>query len=336
MKVTATARYQHLREVPEVAKRAERLGFDLLTNGERDHHGFLPPLLALEHTERIHAATNVAIAFARTPMATAYAAWDLQSFSRGRFGLGLGSQVKAHITRRFSAEWGRPVGRLKEYIQAVRAIFDTWQKGTKLDFQGEFYKMNLMIPYFDPGPIEHPDLPIHISAVGPQMARMAGQVCDGLGWHGFHTPKHLKEVVFANFRDGAESVGRNASELEFRGGCYIVTGNTDEELEKGRRSIRKDVSFYGSTPAYHGVLSLHGLDDLGHKLHGMSREGKWEAMIDEVPDDVTELFGIVARYDDLAAEIKNRYGEFATGINLNLPPTTPEDQVADIVRHLRD
>ena len=143
---------------------------------------------------------------------------------------------------------GVPSGGLKEYIRAVRAIFDTWQKGTKLDFQGEFYKMNLMIPYFDPGPVEHPDLPIHISAVGPQMARMAGQVCDGLGWHGFHTPKHLKEVVFANFRDGAESVGRNASELEFRGGCYIVTGNTDEELEKGRRSIRKDVSFYGSTP----------------------------------------------------------------------------------------
>ena len=320
-----------------MAQRAERLGYDVMTNGERDHIGFFPPLLAAEHTTKLKVATNVAIAFARSPMTTAYAAWNLQGFSGGRFQLGLGSQVKAHIVRRFSAEWGKPVARMKECIQAVRAIWDCWQNGTKLDFQGEFYKFTLMIPYFSPGPTEHPDIPIHIASVGPRMSRMAGEVCDGLGWHGFHTPRYLREVVYANFKAGAEAAGRNVKDLRFQGGGYIATGDTEEELEKGRFSVRKEISFYGSTPAYLPVLETHGWTDVGHKLHGMSREGKWEAMTKEITDDMVDEFAIVAKYDKLAAEIKRRYGDFASGFSLSLPAETleEEERLSGIIKALK-
>ncbi len=336
-KVVTTARFNNLKELPEAAKRAERLGYDTLHVGEHQHNAFLPLLLAAEHTQRIHVATNVAIAFARSPMVTAYAAWDLQGYSGGRFELGLGTQVKAHITRRFGMEWGRPVGRLKDYILALRDIFACWQNGTKLDHQGEFYNLTLMIPYFSPGPVQNPQIPFFISAVGPQMCKLAGQVCDGISPHHFHTVKYLQDVVFPTFKAGAESAGRDVKTLDFKVGVLLASGDTEEELGKGRQRLRKDISFYASTPAYRGVLDAHGWTDLGEKLHLMSREGKWEAMAQEIPADIVEEFAVVAKYDDLAKVIKKRYKNLATAINLTLPASAniEEERLASIIKEIK-
>ncbi|MCL0101561.1 TIGR03617 family F420-dependent LLM class oxidoreductase [Dehalococcoidia bacterium] len=337
MKAIAQATDTSLKQIPEAARRAERLGYHAMNNGERRNHAFLPPLLAAEHTERLMVSPNVAIAFARSPMATAYASWNIQAFSDGRFQLGLGTQIKAHITRRFGAEWGKPAARMRDYILALRAIFDCWQNETKLDYQGAFYKLNLMIPYFNPGPIAHPNIPIHIAAVGPRMARMAGEVCDGLGWHGFHTAKYLREVVFENFKLGAQASGRDISRLRFEGLAHIATGATDEEVEKGRLKVRNAISFYGSTPAYHPVLEIHGWNDLGEKLHLMSRDQKWEQMATEIPDEVVDEIAVTAKYDDLAKAIKQRYEDFATGFSIDLPTKTPEEEerLASIIKEIQ-
>lgn len=337
MKVYGGIGFKNLSEVPAVARRAERLGYDGIHNGESSHHSFLPPLLAAEHTKVIGIGTNITVAFARSPTVTAHAAWDIQDLSGGRFALGLGTQVKAHIVRRFGAEWRQPVARLREYVQAVRAVWDSWQNGTRLNFQGDHYKLTLMIPFFSPGPIEHPNIPIHISAVGPRMSRMAGEATDGLAWHGFHTPRYLREVVYANFCEGARAAGRDPKSLEFMGGGYFVTGKNDEELEKGRQAVRGQIAFYGSTPQYHVVLDLHGWTDIGHKLHAMSREGKWDAMGRELTDEIVDEFATVAPYDKIARKIKERYGAFATAINFSMPTKTPEDEevLASIIKELK-
>jgi probable F420-dependent oxidoreductase len=323
--------------VGDAAREIEALGYDGVQHPDLQHHPFLPCALAAEATKTIGIGTSVAIAFARSPMDTAMAAWDIQELSGGRFTLGLGTQVKAHIVRRFSGTWASPAARMREYVRALRSIWDCFQNGSKLDVRGEHYNFSLMTPYFNPGPIEHPHIPVYVAAVGPLMSRVAGEVCDGLAWHTFHTVKYLREVVVPNARAGAEKAGRDPASLQFSGSCYYVTGDSDEELERGRQETRTNIAFYGSTPAYHGVLAAHGWNDLGEKLHLMSREGKWDAMGDEITEEMLDEFVVTERYDKIARAIKARYGSLASGFNFSSRIDTGKDRdaVAAIVRELK-
>ncbi|HEX2173421.1 MAG TPA: TIGR03617 family F420-dependent LLM class oxidoreductase, partial [Dehalococcoidia bacterium] len=224
MKIEMHPRATELSAIPEATRQAERLGYDGVTSNETNHEAFLPIVLMAEHSERLEVGTSIAISFPRSPMIVANLAWDLQKFSRGRFNLGLGTQVKGHNQRRFSVPWSPPAPRMREYVQALRAIWDCWQNGTKLDFTGEHYTFTLMTPMFDPGPIEHPKIPIYLAAVGDAMCRLVGEVADGIRLHTFNTPKYVQQVILPSIEAGAKRAGRSMSDLEIIGGSFIVTG----------------------------------------------------------------------------------------------------------------
>jgi probable F420-dependent oxidoreductase len=327
MKVEAGIPTNDLRAVPEAAQRLERIGYDGITTPEIKNDPFLPLAVAAAATERIGLSTSAAIAFPRSPMITAMMAWDLQRASRGRFMLGLATQVKGHNERRFSAPWVAPAQpRMREYIGAVRAIWNTWQTGEKLAFTGKYYTHTLMTPEFNPGPLESGPPKITITAVGPYMARLAGEVADGVRMHGFCTAKYIEEVIWPQLRIGAERAGRDPRDLEVSGGGFIVTGATQTEVEQNREEARRRVSFYGSTRTYHGVFEAHGWTDIGPRLHEMSLKGQWDEMPKVVPDDVLEQFVVAGTYDQIVRLIKERFGGICTRISLALPLHTPEDE----------
>jgi len=299
--------FEDLRRVPEAVKRAEQLGFDALVMPEINRDPFLALTIAAEHSERVELVTSVAIAFPRAPMIVAQMAWDLQRFSNGRFVLGLGSQVRKHNEDRFSVKWSAPVARMREYVLALRAIWDSWQNGSKPAYVGEHYRYTYMTPFFNPGPLEHPRIPVHVSAVNPAMCRLAGEVCDGVRLHGFCTRRYLDEVIVPNIEAGAKKAGRSLAEIELSGGGFLATGATDEEVAKQVETVRTQISFYGSTPSYHGVLALHGWQDLGDRLNKLSREGKWQEMARAVPDEVVHTFAAVGRLDQIGARIRERF-----------------------------
>ena len=312
--------------VAENARRAEALGYDYVTSSETDHNPFFPLVLAAEHTSRIDLRTSIALAFARSPMDMAYIAWDLQAQSGGRFVLGLGSQVKGHIVRRFSMDWTPPAPRMREYVMALRAIWDSWQNQTKLDFHGEHYHFNLMPPVFSPGPIEHPDVKVYISAVNPNMLAVAGEVCDGVLLHTFNTPEYAKKVVFPNLERGASKAGRTLKDLEISGGGFIVTGATDEELEANSRSTKNRIAFYASTRSYAPVMHAHGWNDTAEKLYRMSVDGKWAQMGGEITDEMLGAFAVVGYHDDIVEQVKARYGAYADSVVFSIPTPTAEDE----------
>jgi probable F420-dependent oxidoreductase len=273
---------------------------------ETNRDPFLPLVIAAEHTTRLGLGTSVAIAFPRAPMVVAQVAWDLQRFSKGRFALGLGSQVRKHNEERFSVRWTAPVARMREYIQTLRAIWDSWQQGTKPAFVGEHYRYTYMTPFFNPGPIEHPRIPVAIAAVNPAMCRLAGELCDGVRLHNFCTRTYLDQVILPNIARGAAKAGRRLDDVELCGGGFIATGPDDAAVHKQVESIRRQVSFYGSTPSYFGVLEVHGWGELGERLNKLSREGKWQEMAAAVPDDVVHAFAAVGRYDEIVPRIRER------------------------------
>lgn len=288
------------------ARRAANLGFDGFFTAETSHDPFFPLLIASDETE-LDLGTAIAVAFPRSPMITAQIAWDLAAESSGRFILGLGTQVKAHITRRFSTEWGKPVARLRDYIASLRAIWDAWQNQTRLRHEGEFYRFTLMTPFFDPGPIPHPQIPISIAGVGPQLSRLAGAVCDGFHVHPFHTVRYLDEVVLPNIASGAEAEGRALDDCERYSTVLVVTGHDDSEVEQSMAMVKRQISFYASTPSYAPVLEASGWD-FGPKLTAMSKRGEWEEMATVITDEVVEEVGVVAPIDRLGTAISERYG----------------------------
>jgi probable F420-dependent oxidoreductase len=299
--------YDDLARIPGAVRHLEGLGFDGIIAPEINRDPFLPLLIAAEHTERIQLSTGIAIAFPRVPMVTAQIAWDLQRFSKGRFVLGLGSQIRKHNEDRFSVPWSAPVARMREYVLCLRAIWDSWQHGTKAAFEGKHYRYTFMTPFFNPGPIAHPKIPVHVSAVNPAMCRMVGEVCDGARLHGFCTRKYLDEVILPNVTAGAAKAGRTLDDVDLSGGGFLATGPDDETVAAQVQMVRTQISFYGSTPAYHGVFALHGMEDLGHKLNRLSREGKWGEMIAAVPEDVVRLFAAVGRWDEIVPLIRERF-----------------------------
>ena len=292
--------------VAERAARAQALGFDGVFTADISHNPFLRVMAAASAAPGVEVGTSVAVAFARSPMVVAQTAWDLASFTGGRFRLGLGAQVKPHIERRFSMPWGRPVERMAEFIGALRAIWDTWQNGTRLRFRGEHYSLTLMTPFFDPGPIAHPDVPIHIAGVGPRMSRLAGEVCDGYHVHPFHTVRYLREVTLPAMREGAVAAGRSPDQVEMASSVMVATGRDESEIEEARLRVRQQIAFYASTPAYRRVLDAHDWD-FGPALARLARMGRWQRMADLIPDEVVAEVAVEAPVDRLGSAVRARY-----------------------------
>ena len=328
---------EDLRKVPEAARRAEDLGYSALLSPEINRDAFFPLLVAAEHTSHIGLGTSVAIAFPRAPMVVAQIAWDLQRFSGGRFALGLGSQVRKHNEERFSTPWTAPVPRMREYVQTLRAIWDSWQNGTRPSFEGKHYRYTYMTPFFNPGPIEHPRIPVHVSAVNPAMCRLVGELCDGARLHAFCSRRYLDEVILPNVARGAAKSGRSLDDIELSGGGFLATGPDDEAVDRQLEAIRQQISFYGSTPSYFAVLETHGWRDLGEKLNRMSRDGKWQEMARAVPDDAVHAFAVAGRYDQIVPRMRERFrGVRRVSFPQPRRDAREEAAVREIVKELRE
>ncbi len=277
--------------IAATARRIEELGYDGVTTPEAGHDPYLPLVVAAEHTRDIQLGTNVAIAFPRSPLVTAQLAWDLQQLSKGRFQLGLGTQVKGHVVRRYASTWTGPPGpRLREYVLCMKAMFETFAKGEKPAFEGDHYQFTLMNPFFNPGPIDYPPPRIYLAAVNPYMARLSGELCDGLRLHPIATFRYTREVVLPAIRAGAEKAGRKLEEVDVIGAPFLAVAVDADGIEAAKRDLKQHIAFYASTPTYHAVLEFHGWMDAAKALHQMSREGRWKEMPDQT--DLTWLLPI--------------------------------------------
>ena len=309
----------YLRAIDRTARAAEDLGFAGLWTNETKHDGFLPLAIAANETRRMELGTSVAIAFSRSPMEMAQTAWDLQDLSEGRFVLGLGTQVRAHITRRFSMPWDRPAARLREYILALRAIWGSFQGEGPLEFEGEFYRHTLMTPFFDPGPIEHPEIPVYIAGVNTRLATLAGELCDGFHVHPFHSPEYVRRTVTPAIAEGASKEGRDPEAVELATSVFVVTGESEEEIEEVREKMRSQISFYASTPTYRTVLEAHGWQDVGEELGKLAREKRWNEMPGLVTNEMLGAFSVEAAPDELGAALHERYTGLIDRIALYIP-----------------
>lgn len=335
MRVTAGVPYSDWKSIAPAAARAEADGMDGLTCPELAHDPFMPLAIAAMATQRVQLATSVAISFPRSPMIVANIGWDLNLNSGGRFVLGLGTQVRAHNERRFDVRWEHPAPRMGEYIQALRAIWRTWETGEKLDYRGKFYNFTLMTPEFSPKPAKLPMVPIMIAAVGPEMQKTAARLCDGVRLHGFATRKYVTDVVRPLLAGELEKAGKSFANFEVTGGGFIATGPDQASVDRAAEKLRYRVAFYGSTPAYRGVFDIHGLTDLGIKLHEASRKGQWSEMAAMVPDDVLDLFAVRATYDKLADAVADRFGGIADTVSVDFLPEDDEKTRRRVIDGLR-
>ncbi len=305
---------------------AEELGYDFASTPETQHDSMLSAALAAANSQKLEIQTSVTIAFPRSPTVLAMEAWDIQHLSKGRFTLGLGSQVKGHNQHRFSVEWpGAPATRMKEYIKMLLAVWHSFQTGEKPEYIGKYYHFTLMTPNFNPGPIEHPRPRVALACVGDAMARVAGEVADAVFPHGFMTDKYMREVVLPNIAIGLKRGGRTWKDIDISGGGFTVFGETESDIEQGLERLRQPISFYGSTRSYHEVFEVHGLKDLGMELHSLSLQGKWGEMQKVIPEDVLRVFAQTSTYDRLPEFIRD-HREYAGRIGLALPTRTPAER----------
>ena len=309
----------YLGGIDRAARAAEDLGFAGLWTSETKHDAFLPLAIAANETEDIELGTSVAIAFSRSPMETAQTAWDLQDLSAGRFVLGLGTQVKAHITRRFSMPWERPAARLRDYILAMRAIWESFQTEGSLQFEGEFFRHTLMTPFFNPGPIEHPEIPVYIAGVNTRLAGLAGEICDGFHVHPFHSPEYVRQTVKPAIAEGAEGAGRDPGQVELATSAFVIAAENEEDAAEQRESIRAQISFYASTPTYRAVLEAHGGEEVGERLGTMAREKKWREMPALITDEMLAAYAIEAGPDEIGPALERRYSGLIDRVALYLP-----------------
>ena len=292
----------------DAAREAADLGYDGFFTAETQHDPFLPLTHAASAAPDLELGTAIALAFPRSPTITAMIAWDLAQQSNGKFLLGLGTQVRGHIVRRFSSQWGKPGPQLREYIQAMRAVWDTWQNGVPLSYEGEYYRLSLMTPFFDPGPIRHPDVPVYIAGVGPYLSALAGEMCDGFHVHPFHTVQYLDELVIPRMGKAAAQAGRDMGDIEMVATVFVMTGHDQAEIEQSLEPVRQQIAFYASTPSYRPVLEASDWD-FGPKLSAMSKKGQWGEMGAVVPDEVLGAVGVIAPLDRLAGAIREKYGD---------------------------
>ncbi len=319
MKLDAALPPTRLTGVPAVAKAAEEIGFDALWTQETQHNPFLPCTLIAEHTQKLNMGTAIAVSFARSPADLAYTAWDLAAQSGGRFILGLGTQVKGHIEKRFGMPWPEsPVVMLREQIQVIRAFWDCWQNDTKLRFNGEYYKIRLMSPFFNPGPLppsvyEEGGSPIYIAGVNTGLAKLAGEVCDGFHAHPFNSPRYLREVILPAIEEGAAKAGRKRADVSVSVTAFAATTPEEENF------ARAQISFYASTPTYRSVFALHGWEDVAEKLSAHAAKSDWGEMFGLVTDEILHTFCLVTDADSLPAKLQERYEGIADRLTLYTP-----------------
>ena len=327
-----------LDKVVERTREAEAAGYSGAWTAETAHDPFLPLLLAAEHTEELELGTSIAVAFARSPMTLANTAWDLQAYSKGRFVLGLGSQIKPHITKRFSMPWSKPAARMREFVLAMRAIWDSWLTGEKLEFRGEFYTHTLMTPFFTPpaSDVEGFGPPkVFLAGVGELMTEVAGEVCDGFLCHGFTTERYLREVTIPALERGRAKAGKSMDGFEIVGPSFVVTGNNDEEMEQAATGTRQQIAFYGSTPAYRKVLEVHGWGALQDELNAMSKQGKWTEMGELIDDEILNTFAVVGTPEEIAPELATRYGDVIQRLSFYAPYKSDPDRWLKVMEDLK-
>ena len=326
-----------IRTVFRDAQEVEALAYDGMVVEETKDDPYVVLGLAAQATQRITLSTSIALAFPRSPTVTALSAWTLQKLSNGRFILGLGTQVKGHIERRYGLTWSSPAAWMREYIQAVRAIWDCWQNGAALNFQGERYKLNLMVPLFTPTPIEHPNIPIQVAAVNPYICQVAGEVADGIRPHPVCTPSYIRTVMLPAVAKGAAKAGRNPKDIAVCMKPFVATAADAATLRERRQIVRARLAFYGSTPAYRVVFETHGLGELATELNQLSRQQRWEDMPPLVTDEMIETFAAVGTYEQIAARIKQRYDGLITHIEFGIPVRNDPErgQLREIIQDLR-
>ena len=324
-----------LANVVEAVTTLERRGYDGCWTAEINHDPFLPLTLAAEHTDAIELGTSIAVAFARNPMTVANVGWDLQEYSGGRLNLGLGSQIQPHIEKRFSMPWSRPVPRMREFVLAMREIWTCWRDGSKLAFEGDFYTHKLMTPMFTPEPHDYDFPKVFVAAVGESMTEMAGEVADGVLAHAFTTKRYFEEVTTPALMRGMTRSGRQRSDFQVSCPVFVVTAQEDSGLSAAALATRKQIAFYGSTPAYRKVLELHGWGALQDELRSLSLKGDWDGMGALIDDKVLEAFAVVAPIDKLAAKIRDRCDGVIDRVMVGFPRSIPDETVTAVLQELR-
>ncbi len=304
--------------IAEKSRGYEALGFDCVWTFEAKHDALIPLAYAAASTEKLEIGTNIAVAFARSPFSMAQVAWDLQKYSSGRFRLGLGTQVKQHVERRFSMPFDRPADRIIDYIRCVHSVWETFQTGQRPAYDGPFYKFKLINDFFNPGPLEHPSIPIYLAGVNPRMCEAAGEVADGFHVHPMHSPSYLQEVVVPSLEVGAQKGGRSVENIELYAPVFVITGESQDEIDYMENSVRRQIAFYGSTPSYLAVLEHHGYGDLGRRLNGLMREGNIAEMIKIIPEDLIDQLAVVEKPTNIGATLRKRYDGLLDRVSLYL------------------
>jgi probable F420-dependent oxidoreductase len=323
-----------LHKVPDAVRALEQTGYDGVRTAEMNHDPFFPLLLAAEHSESLELITSIAVAFARSPMNLANIGHDLNAYSRGRFTLGLGSQIKPHITKRFSMQWGAPAAQMRDLVLAMRAIWANWYDGAPLEFVSEHYRHTLMTPAFTPQDKEYGAPKVILAAVGPHMTEVAGEVADGLIIHPFSTLPYIESVTLPAIERGLAKAGRSRDDFEISYSCFVVTGRDEAEFEAAKKASKERIAFYGSTPAYKGVLDAIGVGELQPDLNTMSKQGRWQEMGTLITDDILGAFGVVGEPGEIAGEMLSRYGRF-TDRNYASFPVSDDEQRKSIIAELR-
>lgn len=331
MKFDVTIFPDDLNSTLALARQVEDYGFDGLWTAEAAHNPFLPLTLAATSTQRIHLGTAIAVAFPRSPMVTAQIAWDLAAQSKGRFILGLGTQIKIHIVKRFSAVWvDKPAAQMREYVESLRAIWKAFQDGGSLRYRGEIYSFGVLPPFFNPGAIEHPQIPVYIAGVNKELCKLGGEIADGFHVHPFHTVQYLQDLVRPSIAAGAAKAQKNPADVALSCAIFVVTGSTPEEIERNTIEIKSQIAFYASTPGYRPVLEMHGWGDFGDKMNQLTKEGKWNDMWRDVPNEILHAMAVVAPPDELPYKVRERYAGLLDRVGYYFP-FKPEDETRKII-----
>ncbi len=319
MKFDVTLLSHDLNEMTHFIQTAETLGFDGLWTAETNHDPFFPLLLGAEHSQKLQLGTAIAVAFPRTPAILAHMAWDLARFSNGRFVLGLGPQVRAHNMLRLGARWDKPLKQMRETVLAIRAFWDCWQNDKPLDFAGEYFKLQLMPPFFSPGPIDHPNVPIYVAAVNKGMLRMAGELCDGAHLHVLHSVKYLQEFALPHIEAGLQKNGRSRADIALNSAVFAIPTDDPIYAQWAEDYVKQQISFYMSTPAYRVMAELHGWQETAVRLSQMAREGKWAEMSDLIDDNILDVLAVRGTWAELPKIIQAKYGNLLDRVSYYLP-----------------